>query len=195
MRVVESTLDTLPVSTLRGVGPKSATRLAALGIETVEDVLFHLPRRYEDRTRIVPIGGLRSGATAVVEAEVDLAEIKFGRRRSLLVRVSDGTGALMLRFFHFSRAQQQGFVRGSRVRVFGEVRRGPGTLYNAMTKMLDTNLIVEASTRPAPEEDDPRRRYYHITEAGRAALEAEAAKLERLMVAAREKQVLSDSSA
>jgi ATP-dependent DNA helicase RecG len=128
LRVVESTLDTLPVSTLRGVGPKSATRLAALGIETVEDVLFHLPRRYEDRTRIVPIGILRCGATAVVEAEVDLAEIKFGRRRSLLVRVSDGTGALILRFFHFSKAQQQGFVRGSRVRVFGEVRRGPVTL-------------------------------------------------------------------
>jgi DNA-binding PadR family transcriptional regulator len=80
-------------------------------------------------------------------------------------------------------------------RTDGEVRMGPGTLYNAIKKMLDTQLIVEASTRPAPEEDDPRRRYYDITEAGRAALEAEAAKLERLMVAAREKQVLSDSSA
>lgn len=128
MRAAEATLDTLPVATLRGVGPKSAARLAAIGIETVQDVLFHLPRRYEDRTRIVPIGALRHGHTAVVEAEVDLAEIKYGRRRSLLVRVSDGTGALILRFFHFSKAQQQGFVRGSRVRVFGEVRRGTAML-------------------------------------------------------------------
>lgn len=80
-------------------------------------------------------------------------------------------------------------------RTDGEVRLGPGTLYNGIKKMLDNRLIVEASTRPAPEEDDPRRRYYRITKAGRAALEAEAAKLERLMVAAREKHVLSDSSA
>jgi DNA-binding PadR family transcriptional regulator len=79
-------------------------------------------------------------------------------------------------------------------RTDGDVRMGPGTLYNGIKKMLDNNLIQEALTRPQPEEDDPRRRYYRITEAGRAALEAEAAKLERLMVAAREKQVLSDSS-
>ncbi len=127
MRVDQSTLDTLPVSTLRGVGPKAAARLAAIGIETVQDVLFHLPRRYEDRTRIVPIGELRVGDSAVIEADVDLAEIKYGRRRSLLVRVSDGTGPLLLRFFHFSSAQQQGLRRGTRLRIFGEVRRGQAT--------------------------------------------------------------------
>ena len=122
------TLDTLPVSVLRGVGPKSAAKLAAFGIETVQDVLFHLPRRYEDRTRIVPIGGLRFGDRAVIEAEVALAEVKFGRRRSLLVRVSDGTGSLLLRFFHFNKMQQQGFARGARLRLYGEVRRGPAML-------------------------------------------------------------------
>ncbi len=121
-------LDETPVATLRGVGPKSAEKLAAFGIETVQDVLFHLPRRYEDRTRIVPLGGLRPGDHAVVEVTVDLAEIKFGRRRSLLVRVSDGTGSLMLRFFHFSKAQQAGFERGTRLRLYGEARRGPASL-------------------------------------------------------------------
>lgn len=80
-------------------------------------------------------------------------------------------------------------------RTDGDVRMGPGTLYNGIKKMLEGHLIEEASTRPAPQEDDPRRRYYRITEAGRTALEAEAAKLERLMIAAREKQVFSDSSA
>ena len=122
------TLDALPVTTLRGVGPKSRERLEAFGLETVQDVLFHLPRRYEDRTRVVPVGRLRFGDHAVIEAEVDLAEIKFGRRRSLLVRVSDGTGALLLRFFHFNKTQQQGFERGTRLRIYGEVRRGPSML-------------------------------------------------------------------
>jgi ATP-dependent DNA helicase RecG len=119
------TLDQLPVSALRGVGPRSAARLAGFGLETVQDVLFHLPRRYENRTRISLIGALRCGDHAVIEAEVDLAEVKFGRRRSLLVRVSDGSGSLLLRFFHFSKLQQQQFARGARLRLYGEVRRGP----------------------------------------------------------------------
>jgi len=121
-------LDETPVATLRGVGPKSAQKLAAFGIETVQDVLFHLPRRYEDRTRVVSLGSLRPGDHAVAEVTVDLAEIKFGRRRSLLVRVSDGTGSLILRFFHFSKAQQAGLERGMRLRLYGEVRRGPASL-------------------------------------------------------------------
>ena len=116
------------MSALRGVGPKSAQKLAAFGIETVQDVLFHLPRRYEDRTRIVPVGRLCPGSHAVIEAEVDLAEIRYGRRRSLLVRVSDGTGSLMLRFFYFNKLQQQGFERGTRLRIYGEARRGPAML-------------------------------------------------------------------
>jgi ATP-dependent DNA helicase RecG len=128
IQVDQSTLDLLPVSALRGIGPRSADRLAAIDIESVQDVLLHLPRRYEDRTRIVPMGGLRVGDTAVIEGEVDLAEIRYGRRRSLLVRVSDGTGSLTLRFFHFSSAQQRSITRGTRLRVFGDVRKGPVTL-------------------------------------------------------------------
>ena len=123
-----ATLDAVPVSALRGVGPRSAGKLAAYGLETVQDVLFHLPRRYEDRTRVVPVGRLRFGDHAVIEADVDLAEVKFGKRRSLLVRVSDGTGSLLLRFFHFNKTQQQGFERGTRLRIYGEVRRGPAML-------------------------------------------------------------------
>lgn len=121
-------LQSQPVTSLRGVGPRAAQRLANLGIATVQDLLFHLPSRYQDRTRVVPMGSLRPGDEAVVEGTVDLAEIKFGRKRMLLVRISDGTGALTLRFFHFNANQQAGFARGTRLRCYGEVRPGAVTL-------------------------------------------------------------------
>jgi ATP-dependent DNA helicase RecG len=120
-------LDTLPVTSLKGVGPRMALRLERLGLRTVQDVLFHLPLRYEDRTRIVPMGAVRAGQDVVVQGTVELAEVKFGRRRSLLVRISDGTGAMTLRFFHFSGQQQAGFTRGRALRCFGEVRDGAVT--------------------------------------------------------------------
>ncbi len=118
------TIESRRVASLKGVGPALAARLAKLGIENVADLLFLLPNRYEDRTRIVPIGSLRPGARAAVEGTIELAEVVFRGRRSLLVRLSDGTGFLTLRFFHFSGAQQQQLVRGTRLRCFGEVRRG-----------------------------------------------------------------------
>jgi len=119
------TIESRPVTTLKGVGPALASRLARLGIETVADLLFLLPNRYEDRTHTVAIGSLRPGARVAVEGEIELAEVVFRKRRSLLVRLSDGTGFLTLRFFHFSGAQQLQLVRGVRLRCFGEVRRGP----------------------------------------------------------------------
>jgi ATP-dependent DNA helicase RecG len=118
------TLERRPVTALKGVGPTLAKRLSKLGIESVADLLFWLPTRYEDRTHIVPIGSLRPGMRAAVEGTIELAEVVFRGRRSLLVRLSDGTGFLTLRFFHFSGAQQAQLVRGLRLRCFGEVRRG-----------------------------------------------------------------------
>ena len=118
------TLERRPVTALKGVGPALAKRLAKLGIESVADLLFWLPTRYEDRTHIVPIGSLRPGMRAAVEGAIELAEVVFRGRRSLLVRLADGTGFLTLRFFHFSAAQQQQLVRGARLKCFGEVRRG-----------------------------------------------------------------------
>jgi ATP-dependent DNA helicase RecG len=117
-----------PVTALRGVGEALAGKLAKLGITTVQDLLFLLPLRYEDRTRVVPIGTLRIGERAVIEGEVLLSEVAFRGRRQLLCRIGDGSGSLTLRFFHFSGSQQQGLARGTRVRCFGEIRRGPGGL-------------------------------------------------------------------
>ncbi|MBK7903949.1 MAG: ATP-dependent DNA helicase RecG [Proteobacteria bacterium] len=124
----DPTLAERPVTALRGVGPALAEALARLGLHTVQDVLFHLPLRYEDRTRVVPIGTLRNGDRAVVEGEIQLAEVVFRKRRTLLVRLADGTGFVTLRFFHFSGAQQAQLVRGLRLRCFGEARLGPGGL-------------------------------------------------------------------
>lgn len=120
-----SGLDQMPVTALKGVGSRNSEKLAKIGIRTVQDILFHLPFRYQDRTRVVPIGSLRPGDSVVVEGEIELADIRFGRRRSLLVRLADGSGALTLRFFHFSAAQKSALSRGSRLRCYGEVRPGP----------------------------------------------------------------------
>ena len=102
-----------------------AERLARLGVRSASDLLFVLPLRYEDRTRLLAIGALLPGSRAVVEGEVLLAEVAFRRRRQLLVRLGDGSGSLTLRFFHFSNAQRAGLARGTRLRCHGEVRRGP----------------------------------------------------------------------
>src|SRR4030095_15825351 len=85
-----------------------------------------LPLRYEDRTRVVPIGSLRGGGRADIEGEVLGSEVALRGRRQLLCRIGDGSGSLTLRFFHFSGSQQQGLARGMRLRCFGEIRRGPG---------------------------------------------------------------------
>ncbi len=112
-----------PVSALAGVGPRIASRLQNLGIHTVQDLLFHLPRRYLDRTRLRDIGTLRMGDEALVQGEIELTQVQFGRRRSLLCRISDGTGALTLRFFYFSASQQSKLERGSYIQCWGQVRR------------------------------------------------------------------------
>ncbi len=114
-----------PVADLRGVGPALAEKLAKLGVTQVQDLLFLLPSRYEDRTQISAIGEVRAGVRAVVEGEIQLTEVAYRRRRQLLCRITDGTGSLTLRFFYFSAAQQANLSRGTRIRCFGEVRRGP----------------------------------------------------------------------
>jgi ATP-dependent DNA helicase RecG len=110
---------------MRGVGSALAERLSKLGVTQVQDLLFVLPLRYEDRTHVEFIGALTPGTRVVVEGEIQLTEITFRRRRQLLCRISDGSGFLTLRFFYFSAAQQNGLTRGTRIRCFGEIRRGP----------------------------------------------------------------------
>lgn len=114
----------ISVRELRGVGPKLTTKLSDYGIACLEDLLFHLPLRYQDRTRVTPIAAARDGADLVIEGEVRAADITFGRRRSLVARIQDGSGTLTLRFFHFSAAQKNNLQPGTRLRCFGQIRRG-----------------------------------------------------------------------
>ena len=115
-----------PVTVLRGVGSRVAEKLKGLGIETVQDILFHLPMRYEDRTRLAPIGTLCPGDRVAIEGEIELTEVVYRRRRMMISRLADGTGSITLRFFHFSQQQQKGLSRGTRVRCYGEVRGNIG---------------------------------------------------------------------
>ena len=116
------------LTVLTGVGPALKKKLARLVLHRVEDLLFLLPNRYEDRTSLTKIGSLQAGKRAVACGEVLLAEVVYRGRRNLLVRVGDGTGQLTLRFFHFSRQQQAQFAAGVSVSCFGDVRAGPAGL-------------------------------------------------------------------
>lgn len=112
-----------PVTALRGVGDALAEKLARLGIMRVEDLLFHLPLRYQDRTRIYPIAELKAGQEVLVEGEIESTEVVLRGRRMMLCHISDGTGILTLRFFHFTTAQKQSLRQGAPIRCFGEVRQ------------------------------------------------------------------------
>ena len=127
------------------MGPAVAERLARLGVERPLDLLFVLPQRYEDRTRVTPLAALRTGQRVVVEGEVAVADVTFRRRRSLLVRLTDKTGQLTLRFFHFSRAQQATLEVGVRLRCYGEIRPGPGG-----PEMVHPEYRVLAPAQSAP---------------------------------------------
>ncbi|MGP2427660.1 ATP-dependent DNA helicase RecG [Yersinia sp. 2538 StPb PI] len=117
-------LDAVPLSTLSGVGSSQAGKLAKMGLETIQDLLLHLPLRYEDRTRLYRIGDLMPGLSVNVEGEVLRSDITFGRRRMMTCQISDGSGILTLRFFNFNAAMKNSLSPGKHVIAYGEVKRG-----------------------------------------------------------------------
>ncbi|MCW9699646.1 ATP-dependent DNA helicase RecG [Avibacterium sp. 20-129] len=117
-------LGAVPLTTLSGVGAAVSAKLSRIGINNLQDLLFHLPSRYEDHTRITPIIDLRPEQYATISATVQLCEVQFGRRPILIVVVSDGTSKLTLRFFNFNAAMRNSFQVGTRVKAFGEIKRG-----------------------------------------------------------------------
>jgi ATP-dependent DNA helicase RecG len=134
------------LTNLPRVGPKVAEKLERLGIRRVSDLLYHLPLRYEDRTRIHPIGSLRPGQRVMIEATIEHAAVVRGRRRSLLAHLADGTGALTMRLFHFYPNQQRVLKNGERLRCFGEVRSG----YKGL-EMVHPEFRVTRGDEPLPD--------------------------------------------
>lgn len=140
----------MPVGALRGVGPRVAEQLAKVGVASVQDLLFHLPLRYQDRTRVMPIADLKPGAEVLVEGEIRDVGVGYGRRRSLKVWLADASGqaGILLRFFHFSGKQVTALKPGIRLRCFGEVRRGPQSL-----EMVHPEYRYYGRDEPPPLED------------------------------------------
>ena len=117
-------LDGVPLTSLSGVGAAIAEKLSRIGIQNVQDLLFHLPMRYEDRTQITPISDVRPESFATIEGYVQHTEVQFGRRPILSVTLSDGTSKIMLKFFNFNPGMKNSLAVGVRVKAFGEIKRG-----------------------------------------------------------------------
>lgn len=140
------------VTRLKGVGKQLALRLEKLGILSLQDLLFHLPYRYVDRTRITPLGQLHPGQSAVIQGQIRSTNVVYGKRRSLVCRVQDTSGSINLRFYHFSASQKNVFVQGHTIRCFGDVRPGSSGLemYHPEYQLFsDTIGPLEQTLTPA----------------------------------------------
>lgn len=145
-------LDAVPLTALSGVGVAVSAKLSRIGINNLQDLLFHLPIRYEDRTHITPIADLRPEQYATIEGIVQTCEVQFGRRPILTVSLSDGTSKVTLRFFNFNAGMKNSFQNGVRVKAFGEVKRGRfmAEIHHPEYQIIRDNapLILEENLTP-----------------------------------------------
>jgi ATP-dependent DNA helicase RecG len=146
-----------PVQRLKGVGPALVGALGRLHIHTLQDLLFHLPARYQDRTAVTPIAALDSGVDAVCQGQVLSADIVITRRRSLIIKIDDGTATLQIRLFHFSAQQQKQFATGQWVRCFGEAR----VSHTGREMVHPEYLLIDSPDTPLPQSLTP---IYPLTE-------------------------------
>lgn len=147
-----TSLASVPVTTLKGVGAKVAEKLSKIGIYNVEDILFHLPLRYEDRSRVYPIANTVVGTHISVLGQVTSNQIQFGRKRMLVVKIADSSGSMTLRFFNFSAAQKNQLEVGQWFKCFGEIKRGrhgPEIIHPEYSKSDGDSLVdVEETLTP-----------------------------------------------
>lgn len=117
-------LDEVPLTTLAGVGTSQARKLGKLGLVTIQDLLLHLPLRYEDHTRLYAINDVLPGTYATVAGEILRSDVNIGRRRILTCRIGDGSGTLTLRFFNFNSAMKNNLATGRQLTAWGEIKPG-----------------------------------------------------------------------
>ncbi|MDD4914850.1 MAG: ATP-dependent DNA helicase RecG [Methylococcales bacterium] len=141
----------LPVGSLTGIGPQSAARLQKIGIHTVQDLLFHLPLRYQDRSRITPIALLQPGDPALVCGEIEFTDGLERGRPSIVCRIRDHSGSLSLRFFHFSVQQSLQLKPGVLLGCFGELRygyAGPEMVHPEYRIVRSPEQLLDPELRP-----------------------------------------------
>lgn len=156
-------LDAIPLSTLTGVGASQASKLAKIGLHTLQDLLLHLPLRYEDRTRLSQIGDLQPGLPATVEGTILNCQVTFAGRRMLTCQISDGSGIVTLRFFNFNAGMKNSMAIGKHMCVYGEAKRGK---YGAEIIHPEYRIQGEAHT---PELEETLTPVYPTTEGIRQA--------------------------
>ena len=159
-------LSEIPCQYVKGVGPKVATLLEKCNVFTVQDILFHLPYRYQDRTRITPIRQARAGDWVVIEGMIsDIQIIKRPRSPSQFVYIlSDTTGSIQIRFFHLMLNQQEQLQKNTCIRVFGEIRFGRQglNLIHPEYQLMDSNhpILPDKTLTPIYSSTDGLSQYH-----------------------------------
>ena len=117
-------LTTIAISQLKGVGPKTAEKLHAAGIVNANDLLFQLPIRYQDRTRIQPIATITPDTEGYIEATIISTKIQPGKKPVLICHVHDLSGHLSLKFFYFNHQQRQQLMESDqKIRCYGKLKK------------------------------------------------------------------------
>lgn len=147
-----------PMTTLPRVGDNLAQKFKKLGITLLQDCLFYLPIRYQDRTRVYPIRSVRPGDQPVVEGQIVSSKVVMGRRRMLVLHLEDGSGSLALRFFHFYPEQQHKLAPGVRMRCYGEIRQ-----FGHQLEMMHPEYVL-GDTEALPQAEETMTPLYPLTE-------------------------------
>ena len=139
----------IPCDVLQGVGSQLSENLKAQGIHSLEDLLLHLPIRYQDKTRLTPIQDLREGSYAVIEGVIQKTSVTFSKKRSLLCEIMDQSLATVtMRLFYFSEKQRTQLCEGSIIRLFGLVRlwRQTAQIIHPEYRLIDPNQPISIGT-------------------------------------------------
>lgn len=129
------------IKEIKGLGSATAVLLEKLNIFNTDDLLFHLPRDYEDRSTIIPMNQIQVGRSYLLEGRVKSIDFPAGKRKSMAVLIEDDFGRITLRFYHIYHALIEKFKQTTKIRVFGEVRVGARGLemYHPETQTIQQN--------------------------------------------------------